>query len=268
MLTIGFLIPTTSRKMEWTSPSENNLFTMFIPSLLKTISNDSNLKYIIYIGIDFDDQLLNNQQFDHLIQSSIKDLSNISYKIIIFEQFKKYHLTTRWNHLFQIAFDDQCDYFYQCGDDIIFMNHGWINESIKLLQMNDNLGISGPLDIDQKNSIIMNRIGLQIPSDLLTQCMLSRKHYLAFGFLFNPRIRNWWCDTWLNEIYKPNMIYRLENYFYRNAGGNPRYKINIKDRTKWLLLANRDKDKLDNYLKISLSNTIIKNDSIWEANNR
>lgn len=25
-----------------------------------------------------------------------------------------------WNVLFQNAYDDSCDYLYQCGDDIVF----------------------------------------------------------------------------------------------------------------------------------------------------
>lgn len=247
MLTIGFLIPTTSKNTKWTSHLENNLLTMLIPSLIKTISDNYHCR--IYVGIDVDDQLLNNQQFVESINNSIKDIPDISCQIVIFEQFKKYHVTSRWNYLLKMAFDENCDYFYQCGDDIIFMNQNWIDESIKLLQSNNNIGISGPTDVDHTKSITINRIGLQIPSGLLTQCMLSREHYLIFGFLFNPIIKNWWCDTWLNEIYKPNLIFRLENHFYKNAGGTPRYKINIKDRTKWIELANQDKNKLISYLK-------------------
>ena len=34
-------------------------------------------------------------------------------------------VTHMWNRAFQKAYDDNCDYFFQCGDDIIFQHHGW-----------------------------------------------------------------------------------------------------------------------------------------------
>ena len=43
-------------------------------------------------------------------------------------------------------YDDDCDYFYQCGDDIEFMDPNWVKICIdKLISFNDK-GVTGPID--------------------------------------------------------------------------------------------------------------------------
>ena len=39
-----------------------------------------------------------------------------------------------WNRAFKIAYDDKCDYFLQCGDDIHFLEKDWVKDSIKILE--------------------------------------------------------------------------------------------------------------------------------------
>ena len=60
-----------------------------------------------------------------------------------------------------------------------------------------------------------------------TQTFVSRKHYEIFHFYFPLEIKNWFCDDWINEVYKGiNHFYPLQNHFCNNVGGNPRYDIN------------------------------------------
>ena len=33
-----------------------------------------------------------------------------------------------WNHLFHNAYEDNCDYFFQCGDDIMFTTKNWVKD--------------------------------------------------------------------------------------------------------------------------------------------
>ncbi len=42
------------------------------------------------------------------------------------KNIKKGHLTAMWNRLFKKAYQEGCDYFYQCGDDIQFLDKGWV----------------------------------------------------------------------------------------------------------------------------------------------
>ena len=48
-----------------------------------------------------------------------------------------------------------------------------------------------------------------------------------FGYYFPPEIKNWFCDDWINEVYrKLNAFYPLQNHKCENLGGNPKYNIN------------------------------------------
>jgi hypothetical protein len=122
------------------------------------------------------------------------------------------HLTLMWNDLFKRAYNYGCDYFIQCGDDIIFQTKGWINDCISTLQKYNNIGVTAPLS---DHNI------------LLTQTFVSRKHMELFNYYFPPEIINWYCDDWINNIYKLlNRFFPLDQHKCINIGGNPRYTIN------------------------------------------
>ena len=60
-----------------------------------------------------------------------------------------------WNILFKKAYDDNYDYFYQCGDDIEFNNSKQIFDlSIENLKKKNNIGVSGPYTINGKRTIL------------------------------------------------------------------------------------------------------------------
>jgi hypothetical protein len=152
-----------------------------------------------------------------------------------------------WNVLFKNAYDDGCDYFYQCGDDIVFHTKGWINDCINILKIHNDIGLAGPIN---NNHLI------------LTQAFVSRKHMEIFGWFFPEEIINWGCDDWYNHVYKPNMFYPLSTHFCSNNGGAPRYTINNDPiyvlnmrfntniiRTKAYNLALQHKTLIENYLK-------------------
>jgi hypothetical protein len=116
-----------------------------------------------------------------------------------------------WNILFEKAYKEGYEYFYQCGDDIIFKTKGWINDSIKMLESKNNIGLTGPINNN-------NRI--------LTQSFVSRKHMEIFGWYFPIEIKNWCCDDWYNMVYHPKYLYPLNQHYAENGGGAPRYDIN------------------------------------------
>ena len=115
-----------------------------------------------------------------------------------------------WNVLYTKAYNDSCDYFYQCGDDIIFCTKGWVNDSISILQQHNNIGLTGPYNNNPH---------------ILTQAFVSRKHMDIFGYFFPENIFNWGCDDWYNYVYKPNHFFPLKNHYCSNEGGEPRYVI-------------------------------------------
>jgi len=205
---VGIIIPVTSRKTNWKTIQETYLFTHFSTSFNNTKCDQ--YEYIIYIGYDENDLIFDNDENINIIKKKI----NATVNFIKFNNIPKGYLTKMWNNLFDIAYNDNCDYFYQCGDDIYFLHKGWTSMSIKMLLKNDNIGITGPININGKQSI-------------LTQIFLSRFHKKVFGYFFPEEIKNTFCDDWINFVYKNNRTYKLNNHHIINAsckGTGERYK--------------------------------------------
>ena len=206
---IGLLIPCTSKNRNWSSIKESYLYKLTLKTFLLT--QDKEHTYHFYIGVDYDDAIFNNSLEQQKIASINTVFKNVTITFIVFNNIEKGYLTKMWNQLFLNAYNDGCDYFYQCGDDIMFKTKGWINDSINILQKNNDIGLTGPIN---NNHFI------------LTQAFVSRKHMEIFGYFFPENIINWGCDDWYNYVYKPNYFFPLKQHYCSNEGGEPRYIIN------------------------------------------
>ena len=206
---IGLLIPCTSNKRDWKNIKESYLYNLTLKTFLLT--QDKEHEYIFYIGIDKNDLIFDNEQNQNEIKRLSKVFNNVSFEFILFENIKKGHVTKMWNILFQKAYDNNCDYFYQCGDDILFTSKNWVNDCIKTLKNNNDIGLTGPINNNSR---------------ILTQAFVSKKHMQIFGWFFPEEIINWCCDDWYNWVYQPDNFFPLKNHFCSNQGGQPRYIIN------------------------------------------
>ena len=54
-------------------------------------------------------------------------------------------------------------------------------------------------------------------SNILTQTFVSRKHYEIFSQFFTDKIKNWYCDNWINQIYSPDFVYPLHTFRLLNG---------------------------------------------------
>jgi len=216
---LAIIIPSTSKGRDWKYPRHSYLFKTLC-SIKETTS--SNIK--VYVGIDEDDLFYSDTCIEFF---------NIFGILMEFVRVNvpKGHVTKIWNILAKKAYDDGCEYLYMCGDDITFSKRGWLEESIKILQENGNIGMTGP-----KNTNGNTRI--------LTQCLVHRKHIDIFGFFFPEEIKNWYCDDWINDIYPRIRIPEMYTCF--NSGGEPRYTIE-HSRELCQQLVNRDKKILERY---------------------
>lgn len=207
---IGILIPSTSKGRNWSSYKESYLYNITLKTFLLTYDNEHS--YEFYIGIDRGDPILDKEETKNGINNFKTVFKNVNFEFIYMDGIAKGHLTVMWNRLFKKALDANCDYFYQCGDDIEFKTKGWINASIKKLQENKNIGLTGPINNNPR---------------ILTQTFVSRNHYDLFGYYFPEEIINWCCDDWINDVYKNiNAFFPLLNQVCVNIGGDPRYVIN------------------------------------------
>ena len=207
---IAILIPSTSKNRVWRTYQESYLFKNTIKTFLVTYNKEHNYKF--FIGIDKDDPVYDNKEIQSQILRFIKVMKNIELEFIYMENISKGHLTKMWNILYDKALEENYDYFFQCGDDIEFHTKDWINDCIQVLEKTNGIGLVGPINNNPR---------------ILTQSFVSRKHKDLFGYFFPPDIINWFCDDWINEVYKKiGHFYPLNNHFCNNVGGQPRYDIN------------------------------------------
>ena len=206
---IALLILATSKQRdEWKSIKDSYLYNMTLKTFLLTLNKEH--KYVFYIGIDKNDRIFDNSEEQEEILKFTKAFPFVEFIFITMENIEKGHVTLMWNILFKHAYDNNCDYFYQCGDDMEFKTNNWINACIEKLKENKNVGLAGPINNN-------NRI--------LTQAFVSRKHMEIFGFFFPKEIKNWCCDDWYNMVYRPKYLYPLQDHLCINNGGEPRYDI-------------------------------------------
>ena len=217
---IGIILPSTSRSRNWNDIKESYLYTHLIHSLLMTYNKEH--RYVLYVVVDDDDPIYSNTQEKNKIYRFLSVMKNIEIKFITSTGIPKGHVTLMWNRAFKQAYEENCDYFFQCGDDIKFLTIGWVNQSIQKLQKNNNLGLTGPLDYDRWMTGPNSRPGGA--RFIQTQSFVSRKHMDIFGFYFPPEIKNWYCDDWMTNIYYPSH-YHFIQCFVKNDGGPPRYEV-------------------------------------------
>jgi len=210
---LAILIPTTSKNQPWKTFKDTYLYNLTIHSYLKTYSthyNQKPLETMFYIGYDEDDSIWGNEEQRQKIIRFLSIMKNIRCEFISMEGIRKGHLTKMWNRLFKKAYDNACDYFFQCGDDITFRTTEWVTECIDTLQKHNDIGLTGPMNNNSR---------------ILTQSMVSRKHMEIFGFFFPEEIMNWCCDDWYNFVYQPDFLFPLKNHLCTNDGGQERYEI-------------------------------------------
>ena len=206
---VALLVLATSKNRDnWKTIKDSYLFNMTLKTFLLTHDREHN--YTVYIGIDKDDRIFDKKYEQAEVTRFTKAFSHVEFKFITIENIEKGYVTLMWNTLFKDAYDNGCHYFYQCGDDMEFKTKGWINDCIKVLKSNSDVGLAGPINNNSR---------------ILTQAFVSRKHMDIFGWFFPKEIKNWCCDDWYNMVYHPKYLYPLQNHLSVNNGGQPRYNI-------------------------------------------
>lgn len=230
LVKIGFIIPVTSNKRNYKKIKEIPFFKVLLNSLKNKLNE--NYEYNFYLGYDNDDIFYKNN-----INKLINTFNKLKLKnsnIYTFEIFnKKNKVGSIWSDLAQKA-SKKCDYLYQLGDDIEIITPDWEKNFIKKLNSNNNIGVVGPTDINNRK--------------IITQSFVHKNHLKIFKNYFPNELINWYIDDWITNVYKEDYSYQFNNIFVKNSGGKERYKIH-NDKKKYEHILNRDKNKLNEYLK-------------------
>lgn len=217
MKRIATLIATTSRNTGWVRANDSS-----VVSTVLNFDNKSKSRCKYYIGYDSDDEFyINNSE----AISELFNVVNIDFEFVQVENKTKGPCYV-WNEMFNKAYDDGFDYFFQTGDDYLILNENWdLDMSKVMFEEFQDKGLTGPNEA--------------IPTTILTQCFVSRYQMEVFGYLFPPELPSWFSDTWLTSVYSESNRMKKSNstgYNSRMVGvsaNENRYEINDSLSSKY-----------------------------------
>tara|TARA_R110000744_G_scaffold351332_1_gene457150 strand:+ start:38 stop:802 length:765 start_codon:yes stop_codon:yes gene_type:complete len=232
MTSVAVLIPSTTKNRNWKCMRDTYLYH----SINSFMDKSSPLyKYKFYIGVDKDDKLYS--QFDE--KKKIYDLccqwNNVCIQFYPFkEDIPKGYVTLMWNFLYKKAIEEHHDFYWSCGDDMLYCDDGWLEDCITLLKSTHGLGTAGTYNGNGR---------------IITQFLVTKTHYEIFGRLFHPKIKNWYCDDYMNELYHPHLLHVINDKRCLNVGGEPRYTIEHSAEYFYQNLVKEDKEILFEWMK-------------------
>ena len=87
MYKIGMLLIATSRGRDWKTIKESHLYRIFLKSFL--LMMDKECKYVVYVGIDKDDPVLDNEANQQVFKKFSKVFTNVEFDFIVFNKSVK-----------------------------------------------------------------------------------------------------------------------------------------------------------------------------------
>ncbi len=197
-------------------------FNSLMPSFCQTASQGYNYRF--YLAYDAQDEHFKQNVFRITFASAFEDYvasycpQNSSYSITLVRC--DYMGKPAWaqNDAMIEAYLDNADYYYRVNDDSVMQTPGWTETFIDTLAKGEypNVGVVGPSHSGGSKTI-------------LTYDFVHKTHLEVFGFYYPRLFWAWFADSWITELYKPNMSTKVESVKlyhtqehgqrYRSAGG-------------------------------------------------
>ena len=227
---IAILIPSTTNNRDWKCITQTYLYNSIISFVAK---RNTEYQYKFYIGVDHDDKIYSQQDEKNKIYELSREL-NVGIQFYpIDKNTHQGYLSVIWNLLYEKAIEEKNDYFWVAGDDIIYNSDGWLDNCINALTKTKGLGAAGCFNGN-------NRI--------LTQFLITKKHFDIFGYCYHPHIKNYGVDDLMHYTYAPRFLHIVPGQCI-NAGGAERYEIDFSYKDKIETLIKEDKEKLLYWVK-------------------
>ena len=242
MIKIGIIIPSTTRGLNCRNYKDTPFYKIFLKYFIKTYNKTGKYHFKIFMVVDKDDPIYSNYDQMKQLKKFISLVRFLEMDFIWSDGIEKGHVTAMWNRAFQYAYNENYEYFYQCGDDVCIVDKGWEDVFIAALNKMNNLGVVGPFDYGRFLYEKENNVKQKF---LLTQSFVSRTHYQIFGFYFDPAIKNWFCDDWITYVYgEINRLYCDKRLRIQNMGGDPRYTP-VGEGDQWKEVTKLCRERID-----------------------
>jgi|9_EtaG_2_1085328.scaffolds.fasta_scaffold05452_4 hypothetical protein len=233
---VAVLVPATSNRRDWTEFKQTDLYNNLFKSFFTTYNKNHN--YTFYIGVDEDDKLYNNADVIEQIKKFFSVMINTEINIITFGSEYKGKPCHIWNRLYEISLKEN-DFFLQVGSDIEFVDANWCECMIEKLKENNEIGVVGLTDAGRRQ--------YDSSDTLLTQTMVSKRHYEIFSFYFPPELTSWFSDNWIGDIYERYGKKFMIHQRIINCGGEPRYDVPDDCRYQYQVCLNKYLKKISKY---------------------
>jgi len=182
------------------------LFQVFLPSFCQTAS--PGYEYKFYFAYDVNDPVFTNATLLAAFQSTFTnemkrlcdDPRNITSSLHMVRCSHTGKPAWAQNDAMLEAYLDHVDFYYRVNDDTKMQTGGWVEAFIAVLNSYSPplVGVVGPNHSGGERSI-------------LTYEFVHRTHVDIFGFYY-PRIyADWFGDTWITAVYRPNRSTKVRN---------------------------------------------------------
>lgn len=200
---VVFLIPSSSANCNF-----NNINTCsLISQTYNSLSNFEKTKdYTFLIGFDDDDSFYTQHK------NNLLNILPSNFKLHYLNNYNKSYVCIV-NQLANIAINEyNADYLFLIADDLEFFTLECIEEFLYWFK-DKEYGLCHPRD---KRSL----------ADICTHPFVSVSHVKTLGYFYPNEIKNWYSDTWINQLYNNlDLVYKTQYYILRNTILDKRYNI-------------------------------------------
>ena len=203
MKKVGLLLTLCSRGQKYREIGDTDIISIFLEGFLNT-AEQNKYEYHFYLGYDDDDQFY----IDNIKSLQLRLPNCVVTKLTGCQG----NPCKAWNDLLKEHWQE-CEYFYQVGTDIRLLTGGWTTYFINTLKKNGNIGIIGGVD----KAYWYARTGTY-KQGIIENAFFHRTQYKIFGYLFHPKLKNWFSDDYISEVYYNNNCCFISPYvLFRNT---------------------------------------------------
>lgn len=217
--TIAIGAPCTGKSMK--PDSDPYFISALVKSVVATVTeeemNDPNTNIVFYVAFDHGDLYYDDDAKRASLRALFAEVTAPyadKMKLLLFRIPYTGRVAMLWSmlYLYSIRYDN-IQYFYQVNDDLTMKTKGWLTTFTQ--KLDSGVQVVGPSDNHNRFRCI-----------LLTQAMVTPRHYEIFGTLYPLALKDWKTDRWLTHVYdkEPGATWCSVDLVADNGAAVTRYK--------------------------------------------
>lgn len=223
---IAVLAATTTRRVKQPAIHKIALFTLLLPSLVRTL--DCGFSYVYVMGYDVGDPYYDNKKglaevqawFSREIEGPMSLLGiSLTLSTVKVDNSQKKPGPV-FLAMARKAYALGADFFYRVNDDTEFRGHWPRAFTDALMTLAPPYGVIGPASLTSNLRI-------------LTHDFVHRTHMDIFGYDYYPaELPDWWMDNWISRVYGQGRTFYSEDavVMHHTYAHGQRYEVNRQNQ--------------------------------------